>query len=100
MTNSAAVPTGSEPDTLVPDPAVAREFGVCLATLSRWDKDERMAEMGWEQPIRIRNRKYRGRKGLEKVKIAFRDFGLASFRLAPRSTGARRPAPARASEGA
>ena len=40
-----------EPDELVPDPQVAREFNVSLMTLWRWDRDPKLAELGWEPPV-------------------------------------------------
>jgi hypothetical protein len=42
------------PDELVPDPQVAREFNVSLMTLWRWDRDPKLAELGWEPPVKIR----------------------------------------------
>jgi hypothetical protein len=38
------------PDELVPDPQVAREFNVSLMTLWRWDRDPKLAELGWNRP--------------------------------------------------
>ena len=46
--------SGDAPDELVPDPQVAREFNVTLMTLWRWDRDPRLAEFGWEPPVKIR----------------------------------------------
>jgi hypothetical protein len=54
------------PDELVPDPQVAREFNVSLMTLWRWDRDPKLAELGWEPPVKIRTRNYRRRRPLEK----------------------------------
>jgi hypothetical protein len=58
------------PEELVPDPQVGRELNVSLMTLWRWDHDPAMTELGWPAPIRIRTRKYRARKPLEKFKSA------------------------------
>jgi hypothetical protein len=76
------------PDELVPDPQVAREFNVTLMTIWRWDRDPRLAELGWEPPVKIRRRNYRRRRSLEKFKAALRNFGIAALRGAPQLTGA------------
>ena len=60
------------PDELVPDAQVAHEFNVTLMTLWRWDHDPRLAELGWEPPVKIRRRNYRRRQPLEKFKVALR----------------------------
>jgi hypothetical protein len=72
------------PDELVPDPQVAREFNVTLMTLWRWDRDPRLAELGWEPPVKIRRRNYRRRRPLEKFKAALRNFGIAALSLGER----------------
>jgi hypothetical protein len=79
------------PDELVPDPQVAREFNVTLMTLWRWDHDPKLAELGWEPPVKIRRRNYRRRQALEKFKVALRNFGITALRGSPRSNGARPP---------
>jgi hypothetical protein len=79
------------PDELVPDPQVAREFNVTLMTLWRWDRDPRLAEFGWEPPVKIRRRNYRRRGTLEKFKAALRNFGITALRGAPQLTGAQPP---------
>ena len=43
-------------EELVPDPAVARRYGVNLRTLPRWDADP---DLNFPKPIKIRNRRYR-----------------------------------------
>ena len=58
----------SEPDELVPDPKVCREFNVSAMTLWRWDRDPQLAQLGWPAPIEIRRRKFRSRKQLEAFK--------------------------------
>lgn len=55
-------------DELVPDPKVAREFHTTLMGLWRWDNDPVLISRGWPPPVRIRNRKFRSRKGLEQFK--------------------------------
>ena len=63
------------PDELVPDPQVAREFNVSLMTLWRWDRDPKLAELGWEPPVKIRTRNYRRRRS-----VALRNFGITALR--------------------
>jgi hypothetical protein len=72
-----------KPDPLVPDPKVAEEFGVSLMTLWRWDHDPRMAELGWEPPVKIRKRNYRSRSVLEKVKATAMKIGIARLKATP-----------------
>ena len=59
-------------DLLVPDPQIAREFGVSLVSLYRWDHDARKLSLGWPPAIRsgnpVRGRKYRSRAQIEKFK--------------------------------
>jgi hypothetical protein len=45
-----------------------------------WDRDPRLAELGWEPPVKIRRRNYRRRRPLEKFKAALRNFGIAALR--------------------
>jgi hypothetical protein len=71
--------SGDAPDELVPDPQVAREFNVTLMTLWRWDHDPKLAELGWEPPVKIRTRNYRRRQPLEKFKVALRNFGITAL---------------------
>jgi hypothetical protein len=66
------------PDQFVPDPVVWKEFGVCSMTGDRWDKDPRMAELGWPPPIRIKSRKFRSRRMLEKFKNALLSAAIAA----------------------
>jgi hypothetical protein len=88
MTHPVCDLPDNAPDELVPDPQVAREFNVTLMTLWRWDRDPRLAELGWEPPLKIRRRNYRRRRPLEKFKAALRNFGIAALRGAPQLTGA------------
>jgi hypothetical protein len=67
------------PDELVPDPQVAREFNVTLMTLWRWDRDPKLAELGWEPPVKIRKRNYR-RQAI-KAKCAGYGVHLGWFRF-------------------
>jgi hypothetical protein len=54
-----------EPDALVSDPQVCREFGVSSMTLWRWDRDP---DMNFPPRIVIGHRNYRSRKALERFK--------------------------------
>jgi hypothetical protein len=57
-----------EPDELVPDPVVCREFNISAMTLWRWDRDPDLAALGFPPPVTIRKRKFRLRKQLEAFK--------------------------------
>ena len=57
----------SSGETLIPLPAVAKEFGVDPRTIRRWLKDETMA---LPPPLRINNRLYFQRRPLENWKTA------------------------------
>ena len=48
-------------DRLIPDPQVARRYGVSSMTIYRWDHDP---DLDFPKPIRIRKRKYRREKQL------------------------------------
>jgi hypothetical protein len=62
-----AVESGGEgePDALVADPQVAREFSVSLMTIWRWDHD---ANLGFPPRIVVGRRNYRSRQQLERFK--------------------------------
>jgi hypothetical protein len=47
---------------LIPDPQVAKRYGVHLRTLSRWDET---AGLGFPPPIYVRKRKYRDEEKLD-----------------------------------
>ena len=57
-----------EPDELVPDPIVCREFNISAMTLWRWDHDPELAALGLPPPVIIRKRKFRVRRQLESFK--------------------------------
>jgi hypothetical protein len=59
---------------LIPDPLVAKRYGVCLRTLWRWDRAE---ELGFPKAIRINGRKYRREEELDAFDHAAQD-GRAS----------------------
>ena len=54
-----------DPDTLVPDPEVWKEFGVTSMTLYRWTNDP---DLGFPPVIKVRQRNYRSRRALEAFK--------------------------------
>jgi hypothetical protein len=55
-----------EPDTLVPDPEVCKEFGgVTLMCLWRWSRDP---TLNFPSPIKLHGRNYRSRRMLEAFK--------------------------------
>jgi hypothetical protein len=58
---------------LVPDPVFARELGISLRTLDRWDHDEKLR---LPKAVKIRNRKYRRRGEID----AFKRNALSSVR--------------------
>jgi hypothetical protein len=67
----------NEIDELVPDPQARKELGdISDMTTWRWDRDPKMAELGWPAPIRIRTRKYRPRRQLESFKANLQRLAL------------------------
>lgn len=56
------------PDELVPDPVVCREFNISAMTLWRWDHDPELVALGFPPPVIIRKRKFRMRRQLETFK--------------------------------
>jgi hypothetical protein len=57
--------TTTNPDELVPDPVVWREFGISIMTGWRWTQDQ---ELGFPPPVKIRNRCFRSRRAIEEFK--------------------------------
>jgi hypothetical protein len=58
-------------DEFVPDRKVRAELGgIAHMTMYRYDRDPRMAALGWPPLVRIGSRKYRSRKQLERFKAA------------------------------
>jgi hypothetical protein len=57
----------TNPEILVPDPKVWREFGVTEMTGSRWTRD---AALGFPPAIKVRGRNFRSRRLLEEFKSA------------------------------
>jgi hypothetical protein len=60
-----------EPD-LVPDPQIAKELGISLMTIWRWDRDAELTDLGWPAPVYIRKRKYRNRQQFTKLQRAIK----------------------------
>ena len=58
-------PSDTNPDSLVPDPAVCLEFGVTAMTLWRWTRDP---DLDFPPAIAIRSRNFRSRNQLEAFK--------------------------------
>jgi hypothetical protein len=54
-----------DPDQLVPDPVVWREFGISSMTGWRWTRDR---TLDFPQPVSINGRNFRSRQGLERFK--------------------------------
>jgi hypothetical protein len=69
--------TSSNNDELVADPTVARELGISLMTIWRYDHDPVMAELGWPVRVNIRKRNFRSRNQLEKYKAAMLKRAMA-----------------------
>jgi hypothetical protein len=65
----ARKPTLDQPDVMVPDPQVCREFGITSMTLLRWTRDK---HMDFPPPIKFsdrpNSRNYRSRVALEAFK--------------------------------
>jgi hypothetical protein len=74
-------------------------MGVCAQTIYRWDRDPKMTAQGWPPRIKFNERNYRSRKLLESFKANLAQVGLDTTRR-PKSSGARRAAPAQTPKGA
>jgi hypothetical protein len=92
MTN-AHKPAAESPGHLVPDVQVARELNVTLMTLWRWDRDQRMVDLGWPPAICIGRYKYRDgaqyaefRSHLMRQAIARRNTLFANLRRGEAAT--------------
>jgi hypothetical protein len=68
------------PDSFVPDSVVARELGVTLMTVWRYDHDPEMDKLGWPARVQIRKRNSRSRNQLEKFKAAMLRRAMADRR--------------------
>jgi hypothetical protein len=63
--NEVSLPDANAPDKLVPDPKVAKEFGISAMGIWRWERDP---DLGFPPAIVIRKRKFRSRRQLEAFK--------------------------------
>lgn len=75
-----------QPDELVPDPVVAREFGVTTMTLWRWTHDP---ALNFPPAIKIRTRSFRSRRALENFKERLVRDSIAERANRPPARGAR-----------
>jgi hypothetical protein len=57
-----------EVGALIPDPEVFRDLSITPMTGWRWDRDPRMAELGWPPPIYRGRYKFRDSKRYQKFK--------------------------------
>jgi hypothetical protein len=64
MDDTEAVAVGA----LVPDPQVFRDLHITAMTAWRWDRDSRMAELGWPPPIYRGRYKFRDAKQYQEFK--------------------------------
>jgi hypothetical protein len=53
---------------LIPDPKVFRDLSITAMTGWRWDRDPRMAELGWPPPIYRGRYKFRDANQIQKFK--------------------------------
>jgi hypothetical protein len=67
----------SDIELLIPDPSVAKEFGITLMTIWRWDHDPKKIELGWPPKTQLGKRNYRHRSQLEAFKANLLKRALA-----------------------
>ena len=72
----------SDIEVLIPDPAVAKEFGISLMTIWRWDNDPKKIALGWPPKVQLGKRNYRHRSQLEVFKSNLLQRALAERELA------------------
>jgi hypothetical protein len=72
----------SDIEVLIPDPAVAKEFGITLMTIWRWDNDPKKIALGWPPKVQLGKRNYRHRSQLEVFKSNLLQRALAERELA------------------
>jgi predicted DNA-binding transcriptional regulator AlpA len=72
----------SDIEVLIPDPAVAKEFGITLMTIWRWDNDPKKIALGWPPKVQLGKRNYRHRSQLEVFKSNLLQRALAGRELA------------------
>jgi len=64
-------------EVLIPDPVVAKEFGISLMSMWRWDRDEAKIALGWPPKVQLRKRNYRHRSQIEAFKANLLKRALA-----------------------
>jgi hypothetical protein len=80
MSDLDALPVEFVPDTFVPDPVVAKEFGTTLNAMWRWDQSKEMKAAGWPDRVQFPNgRNYRSRRALEAFKAGLERIGLQAL---------------------
>jgi len=67
----------SDIEVLIPDPTVAKEFGITLMTVWRWDHDPAKIALGWPPKVQLGKRNYRHRSQLEAFKAGLLQRALA-----------------------
>jgi predicted DNA-binding transcriptional regulator AlpA len=72
----------SDIEVLIPDPAVAKEFGITLMTIWRWDNDPKKIALGWPPKVQLGKRNYRHRSQLELFKSNLLQRALGERELA------------------
>ena len=72
----------SDIEVLIPDPAVAKEFGITLMTIWRWDNDPKKIALGWPPKVQLGKRNYRHRSRIELFKSNLLQRALAERELA------------------
>jgi hypothetical protein len=63
---------------LIPDPEVFRDLHITKMTGYRWDRDPRMAALGWPPPIRRGRYKFRDSIAYEKFKAKLAREAIAN----------------------
>ena len=68
MSDVVEIEGGAEIGALIPDPEVFRELSITSMTGWRWDRDPKMAALGWPVPIYRGRYKFRSAKQYQKFK--------------------------------
>jgi hypothetical protein len=64
-------------DVFVPDAEFARELGVTLMSIWRYDHDPQLVKFGWPAKVTIRKRNFRSRNQIEKYKATMLRSAMA-----------------------
>ena len=65
------------PDQFIADPNVARELGISLMSIWRYDQSPELIEMGWPAKGVMRKRNFRSRRQLETFKAVMLKRAMA-----------------------